>query len=260
MKSKASDGPEKGHDTILQQEGRRDQVFAKPKKSKDFKFDAETAVVFDDMVNRSVPFYGEIQRMVCELSRDFSVPGTNLYDIGCATGTTLLALDKMLDSTVRLIGLDNSREMLDVFREKIVEENIAREISLHDADLNQPQQFSNASVVIALLTLQFVRPLHRESLVNSIYQGLGDNGCLIIVEKVTGSSTILNRLFIEHYYDYKRRSGYSDLEIAQKREALENVLIPYHDDENRTLLARAGFRFVEEFFRWYNFAGIIAVK
>ena len=237
-----------------------DKLFSLPKKSRDFRFDTDTAMVFDDMVNRSVPFYGEIQRMVSELTADFSVPGTNLYDIGCSTGTTLLMLDRLLDPSINLIGIDNSSEMLDRFRQKICQERTEREISIIQTDLNQNQFFENSSVILSLLTLQFVRPLNRGRLVKNIYEGLREDGCLIMVEKVTGSSTILNRLFIEHYYQFKKRSGYSDLEISQKREALENILIPYHQEENRELLLNAGFSHVEEFYRWYNFAGIIALK
>lgn len=93
-----------------------------------------------------------------------------------------------------------------------------------------------------------------------IYDGLNENGALILIEKLTSEDTIFNRLFINHYYDYKRTRGYSDLEIANKREALENVLIPYRMEENFELLRGAGFKKIEVFFRWYNFCAIIAVK
>jgi tRNA (cmo5U34)-methyltransferase len=93
-----------------------------------------------------------------------------------------------------------------------------------------------------------------------IHAGLRDNGCVLIVEKVLGDGSLFNRLFIERYYAYKRRRGYSELEIAQKREALENVLVPYRLRENHELLLNAGFREVEVFFKWYNFAGFVAVK
>jgi len=111
-----------------------------------------------------------------------------------------------------------------------------------------------------VLTLQFIRPLYRESLIRSIYEGLGDNGCVILVEKVLAEDSTFNRLFIQHYYEMKRRNGYSDLEIAQKREALENVLVPYRLEENRTLLRKQGFQQVDVFFKWYNFCGIVARK
>lgn len=239
----------------------KDQIFAQEQgMMQDFKFGAETAAVFDDMVSRSVPFYDEIQRMSCELAGDFAVPGSNLFDMGCATGTTMLALDPMVDPGVRFVGVDNSDEMLDKARAKLAEVGKHRQLDFVNADLNSANVVEDASAVLLLLTLQFVRPLYRERLVRRIFEGMRPNAGLIIVEKITGSHTMLNRLFIEYYYNYKRRNGYSDLEISQKREALENVLIPYHHEENRDLLFDVGFRHVEEFFRWYNFCGLIAVK
>jgi len=89
---------------------------------------------------------------------------------------------------------------------------------------------------------------------------MNEHGCLILIEKVLGEDSLFNRQFIKYYYDFKRRNHYNDLEIAQKREALENVLIPYKLMENRELLLRRGFRYVETFFKWYNFCGMIAVK
>lgn len=239
----------------------KDELFARPQATHDFSFNAETAKVFDDMVNRSVPFYEEIQRMVCELVESFAVPGTNVYDIGCATGNTLLLLhDKLAGKNIQLIGIDNSDEMLSKAHSKISRQCGDNSINLVNANLHELPHIDNCSVVIMLLTLQFVRPLYREKLVRTIVDGLQKNGCLILVEKVTGSCTMLNRLFIEYYYNYKRRKGYSELEIAQKREALENVLIPYHHEENRRMLLDSGFSHTDEFFRWYNFSGIIAVK
>jgi tRNA (cmo5U34)-methyltransferase len=238
-----------------------DHIFALPRaRGEDFTFGAATAAVFDDMVSRSVPFYDEIQRMVCELAGDFAVPDTRLCDLGCSTGTTLLALDATLDRGVSFVGIDNSEEMLAKAHRKLAPRESRRQVSLINADLHTARTVDNTSVAIMLLTLQFVRPLYRERLVRRVFEGLNGDGCLILVEKVTGSHTLLNRLFIQHYYDYKRRNGYSDLEISQKREALENVLIPYHFEENRDLLLEVGFRHVEEFFRCYNFCGLIAVK
>ena len=111
-----------------------------------------------------------------------------------------------------------------------------------------------------LFTLQFVRPLHRERVIRTIAENTRPNGALILAEKVIESETLFNRVFIDKYYDMKRRHGYSDMEISNKREALENVLIPYRVEENRDLLLRCGFTKFQEFFRWYNFAGMIAVK
>jgi tRNA (cmo5U34)-methyltransferase len=238
-----------------------DHVFAEPvERARDFKFDGRTAAVFDDMVGRSVPFYDEIQRMTAEIAADFASPGTNLYDLGCSTGTTLAALDPLVDPSVRFVGVDSSAEMLDKAEEKLGRLPSGRRRDLLRADLHELPAIEKASVVILCLTLQFVRPLHRERLVRAICEGTTEQGCLILVEKLTEADTLFNRLFIKYYYDLKRRHGYSELEIAQKREALENVLIPYHLEENRDLVLGAGYTKFQMFFRWYNFCGMLAVK
>jgi len=238
----------------------RDEVFRSRRAIGDFQFDQEVASVFDDMVTRSVPFYDEIQRMVRELSVDFAVPQTTLYDLGCSTGTTFLLLDPVLRDGVKFVGIDNSADMLAKCETRLKEHGIQRDFDLRCHDLHQGIAVDNASVVLMILTLQFIRPLHRDKLIADIYRGMNTNGCLILVEKVLGEDSLFNRLFINHYYDLKRRNGYSDLEISQKREALENVLVPYKLLENRELLLRVGFRYVDVFFKWYNFSAIIAVK
>jgi tRNA (cmo5U34)-methyltransferase len=226
----------------------------------DFQFDDVVAGAFDNMVSRSVPYYGEIQRMVSELAAAFAEPGTDLYDLGCSTGNTMQLLDTVVDPTVRFVGIDNSSEMLAKARAKLEDGNFTRPYNLIEADLHALPTPENASVVTMILTLMFVRPVFRQRFLNRLYAGLNPGGCLILVEKLTIANSMLNRLFIDNYYAYKKRSGYSEVEITRKREALENVLIPYRYDENKAMLQEAGFKCVEEFFRWYNFCGIIAIK
>lgn len=241
--------------------GGRDRFFEAPESGEcDFRFTEEVATVFDDMVGRSVPFYDEMQRMVCELAGDFAEPGTRLYDLGCSTATTLIALDQAVHPDVRFVGVDNSAPMLDQARVKLADAGVRRPVDLVCTDLHDGPAIENASVVTMILTLQFVRPLFRERIVRRIAAGLNPGGCLLLVEKITPMNSTLNRLFIKHYYDFKRRNGYSETEIARKREALENVLIPYRPEENQTLLRDAGFSCAEELFRWYNFTAMVALK
>lgn len=237
-----------------------DRVFAGDRRPGDFAFNAEVADVFDDMVRRSVPFYDEMQRMTAELAADFAQPGSALFDLGCATGTTMALLHRTVDPSVRFVGLDNAPEMLARARAKLQMVAAARTVELIEADLHALPALEDGSVAVMSLTLQFVRPLHRENVVRRIFGGLRQGGAMILVEKLTVRDSGLNRLFIDHYYGMKRRNGYSDLEIAQKREALENVMIPYRLEENVALLERAGFTEAEVFFRWYNFCGLLAVK
>ena len=238
-----------------------DQLFADKKPVvHDFNFGEKTAAVFDDMLVRSVPFYPEVQRMVGEIAADFAVEGSNIYDLGCSTCTTFVALDRMVKQGVRFIGIDSSPDMLERAREKLTKAGVTREYELRCADLNQPIQIENASLAIMNLTLQFVRPLYRHTLISAIADGMRKDGCLVLVEKVLSKDSTLNRFFIKYYYAFKQRNGYSEMEISQKREALENVLVPYRVEENMELLLSHGFSQCEIFFKWYNFCGLIAVK
>jgi len=218
------------------------------------------AGVFDDMVSRSVPFYGEMQRMIVEMAADFVTPDSNVFDLGCSTATTFLQLHPRLPPSARFVGFDNSEEMLAKAREKLAASGVDRSVDLRVVDLDQGAPVENASLVMLILTLQFIRPLNRDRLMRDIFRGMNAQGCLLLVEKVLGEDSLFNRLFIKYYYEMKRRHGYSEMEISKKREALENVLIPYKLLENRELLLRTGFRSVDVFFKWYNFCGIIAVK
>ena len=243
---------------------KKDQLFAQRTQAVgNFNFGQETAEVFEDMLDRSIPLYREVQRMLGELVSEFAVDGTGVYDLGCSNGITLETLARAVAAAgkqVRLIGVDYSKPMLEKAAQRFAgAEPHARPVLVH-GDLNEAFAVENASVVVLNLTLQFVRPLFRDRLIRSIYHGLNENGCVILVEKVLGNDSLFNRLFIKFYYDMKRRNDYSDLEIAQKREALENVLIPYRIDENFELLRRNGFGSVDMFYKWYNFAGLIGVK
>lgn len=255
-----SEDPDPGATKNTESLRARDEVFREKVAIADFNFGKKVADVFDDMLDRSVPFYSETQRMIGEMATDFVTPGSTVYDLGCSTGTTMLALDRVVPPDVKFVGLDYSPEMLVKCREKLQEKGFSREIHLQTADLNNGAPIQNASLVTMILTLQFIRPLHRDRLIKNILDGLNENGALVLVEKVLGEDSIFNRLFIKYYYDFKMRNGYSQMEISQKREALENVLVPYKLMENREMLLRSGFRYCDVFFKWYNFTGIIAVK
>jgi tRNA (cmo5U34)-methyltransferase len=240
-----------------------DRLFAEPRvRLDDFAFDKNTAAVFDDMLDRSVPFYAEQQRMIGELVADFAADGSAIYDLGCSTANTLLSIATHLspDINLRFVGVDSSDDMLAKAEQKLAQVRFPWPYSLRRQDLDEGVTIEDASVVLLILTLQFIRPLNREALIASALHGLRTNGCVILVEKVLGEHSTFNRLFINHYYEMKRRNGYKDIEITQKREALENVLVPYRLEENRRLLKRVGFAHVDVFFKWYNFCGIIATR
>jgi tRNA (cmo5U34)-methyltransferase len=242
----------------------RDRVFEGPAaRGSDFVFDRNVATAFDDMVARSVPLYAEQQRMIAEIAAAFWLPRTAIYDLGCSTATTLVGLAGAVAAADRLVGYDNSAAMLDEGRRKVHASGLDERIELRLGDLNGDLgtlELCDASVVTMCWTLQFIRPLHRDQLIAWIYDGLVDNGALIVTEKVLTNASDMNRFFIEFYYELKRRNGYSDQEISRKREALENVLVPYRAEENHELFRRNGFTIVEPFFQWYGFSGYLCVK
>ncbi|MGH7893806.1 MAG: carboxy-S-adenosyl-L-methionine synthase CmoA [Candidatus Binatia bacterium] len=229
----------------------------------DFAFDADVADVFDDMVLRSVPLYLEQQAMVAELAARFWTPGTRAYDLGCSTATTLVHLARALEPPVRLVGYDDAHPMLEQAARKVKALRCEDAIELRWADLNADPatlDLTDASVVTLCWTLQFVRPPNRERLVRHIHERLRPRGALLVTEKVLPTDPHVHPWFVELYHDLKRRNAYSELAIARKREALENVLVPYRIDENLALFRRSGFEIVETFFQWYNFAGTLCVK
>lgn len=240
----------------------KDSIFASPmERAGDFDFGERTAQVFDDMLSRSVPFYDEVQCMIVEIIATLVGQEPLIYDLGCSTGATLLLLaSRLRERNPRLVGIDSSPSMLDRARMKFKGREFSRAVTWEQGDLNERLVFDRADAFILNLTLQFIRPLYREPLVASLHDKLKSGGCLILVEKVVADNSLLNRIYIEKYHAFKKRKGYSDLEIAQKRESLENVLIPYRIVENLELLRRCGFVNPDTFFRWYNFAGFIGIK
>jgi tRNA (cmo5U34)-methyltransferase len=242
----------------------RDEIFrASEEPVGEFEFNAAVAQVFDDMLERSVPFYLQQQRMIRCIGRHFWIPGTCVYDLGCSTATTLIGLCEQLPKSARLIGYDNSQPMVDRAIMKIAENQMQGRIDIHPGDLNgdlQDISLENASIVTMCWVLQFVRPLRRDNLIRWIYDALVDEGVLIVTEKILTNNGHVNRFFIDFYYEFKRQQGYSHTEIARKREALENVLVPYRLEENIELFRRNGFEIVETFFQWFNFAGFLCVK
>jgi len=231
--------------------------------SSEFEFNDQVARVFDDMLVRSVPLYVEQQRMIRDIAAKFWIPGTDIYDLGCSTATTLLTIAPAIAGPCRLIGFDNSFPMLEQARTKMRNEGSDDRILLEYADLNadlEASRLSNASVVTMCWTLQFVRPLNRDRLMRWIYSGLVEGGALIVTEKILTRNSAMNRFFIDFYYGFKKRNNYSVEEIRRKREALENVLIPYSSEENLALFKRNGFQLIEPFFQWYNFAGYLCIK
>ncbi|MFY9107684.1 carboxy-S-adenosyl-L-methionine synthase CmoA [Aliarcobacter cryaerophilus] len=233
-----------------------DKVFNKTI-SKQFEFDEEVASVFDDMLERSVPFYKQMQKLSISFANNFLKENSKVYDLGCSTASTLIELSKATPYKLNLVGIDNSEAMLQRASKKAKAFGV--DIELLNSDIFDVE-LKNANLVLANYTLQFIRPINREKLVKKIYDSLEDGGIFIFSEKLVSQDSFLNKQFIDEYYSFKKTQGYSEFEISQKREALENVLIPYTEDENKKMIKDAGFKHCETLFKWLNFATFIAIK
>ncbi len=234
----------------------RDRVFASPPQKK-FEFDETVAAVFDDMLERSVPFYREVLDLTVRLILRRKDERLRILDLGCSTARLLLELHRA-GARGELRGIDNSLAMIERARKKCAAFG-AEEIVLALADILEVP-IEGVDVVTANYTLQFIRPLQRPALVRRIYEGLNEGGEFYFSEKVLFDDPRLDKVMIEIYYDYKRKQGYSDYEIASKREALENVLIPFTVEENLRLCREAGFSRVDTVFQWANFVTFRAEK
>jgi tRNA (cmo5U34)-methyltransferase len=240
--------------------GKDDVLFQSANSVSDFGFDIDVVEVFDNMVNRSVPFYSAVQDLFVDFGKTFYKSGTVIYDIGCALAETSLRLADALSGECRIIGVDSSAAMVEAARKRVAEagRDNCIEVRLGSAADDLPAH--SASVAVLSLTLQFVRPVERERVMRNIANSLQPGGALLLFEKIVVSSPRINRLFIDEYYEYKAKMGYSEDEIWRKRLSLENVLIPYTIEENLDLLRNAGLSEAEPMFQWMNFAAFLAHK
>ncbi|HEC1759953.1 TPA: carboxy-S-adenosyl-L-methionine synthase CmoA [Campylobacter lari] len=233
----------------------KDEIFKKPLE-KQFEFDKSVASVFDDMVSRSVPFYTQNLKLIVKLIDHFAPQNAKICDLGCSTASLLLALyEKRKDFL--LSGVDEANAMLEIAKNKC--QAFGARVEFYQKNLDDFDFFAN-DVFIATYTLQFIRPPKRQELVDKIYQNLNENGMFVFSEKILYEDVKIAKKMIQIYEQYKLEQGYSKLEISTKREALENVLIPYTQNENITMLKKAGFSKVESVFKWVNFETFIAFK
>ncbi len=239
----------------------KDRIFAgKKDNSEPFKFNREVARVFDDMLNRSVPLYGESIKRQAQIASDYYQDQSRIYDLGCSNGNLgLLILDRMKDRKFSLIGVDSSLPMIEKYTKRLNDKTGPPAVCLI-CGLLEDVRIQNASVVLINLTLQFIAPQKRDAVLAAVFNGLNPGGILLLTEKTVHREEILNNLEIGFYKKFKLENGYSELEISRKREALEKVLLPDTIEAHQKRLERAGFKTMEIWLKWFNFASFIAVK
>lgn len=239
-----------------------DAIFATPlEKVSDFKFDENVVQVFPDMLKRSIPGYEHIIPMIGLMAERYVQPDSYVYDLGCSLGAATLSMRRRIKAPhVRLVAVDNSAAMIAKCREVLAAVGHSPiPVDLVEANV-QDVEIERASVVVLNFTLQFVEPALREGVIQKIYDGLLPGGIMILSEKIMLPTAVQDERFVELYYDFKRANGYSDLEIAQKRTALENVMILDTVATHQARAIQAGFRTCEQWFQALNFVSMLALK
>jgi len=238
-----------------------DDIFALPlHKVGSFEFDEHVVRVFPDMIARSVPGYSSILSMIEQLAVRYVRPGTTVWDLGCSLGaaTRLIRRVAPLDCTIHAV--DSSAAMIERLRSTLAESDDAGcRVTLHEADLRDAE-IRNASFAVLNLTLQFLQPENRMEVINNIFNGLIPGGALLLSEKICFDEPTQQQLMTELHHDFKKAHGYSDLEVAQKRTAIENRLIPESLETHISRLKHAGFHTVAPWFQCFNFVSILAVR
>ncbi|PIE57409.1 MAG: carboxy-S-adenosyl-L-methionine synthase CmoA [Desulfobulbus propionicus] len=238
----------------------QDRLFATHAVAQDFSFTEQVADVFDDMLHRSIPCYEQVIQATADLLERRLKDNQVIYDLGCSTGSTLLALSRRLaHRQLRYVGMDNAEAMIEKARRKSTQYQKDDLLSFQVTDITSAP-LPDAGALLCNYTMQFLRPIKRRQFLRRLYQALPEEGLLFLSEKTISHASRLNRDFIAIYHQFKKQQGYSELEIAAKREALENILIPFSVEENKFILQEAGFREVEIFFSWFNFSSWVAIK
>jgi len=238
----------------------RDRLYAAPREEVErFVFDERVAAVFGDMIARSVPGYATIVAMTGILARRHALPGSRIYDLGCSLGAASAVMaDSLEGRECTIVAADSAPAMLERARAELATRGLDERIELVCADIRD-LEIESASVVVLNFTLQFLPVTERLVLLQRIRRGMLPGGVLVLSEKIAGASAEEERLLVELHEAFKQANGYSELEISQKRTALEQVLVPEPVAVHRQRLAEAGFGSVDLWFQCFNFVSFVAM-
>lgn len=239
---------------------KKDTVYSTPTDSvESFQFDSQVADVFENMITRSVPGYSLVLDMIGLFTGEYARPGTNCYDLGCSLGASTLKILHNLPADCHVVSVDNSRAMVERCRAILSRDHSEATVEVREQDI-RGTNVENASLVVMNYTLQFIENDARDALLRGIAGGMIEGGAFVLSEKIVFNDEHQQELMTGLHHEFKKHQGYSDLEIAQKRLALENVLVPNTIEEHLERLKRAGFSSAELCLQCLNFATFLAIR
>lgn len=227
---------------------------------KDWEFNKEVTDVFEDMLRRSIPQYDVMRKACADIAKNLIQQGTMVIDLGCSRGDTIAELLSRHEDRVSYWGVDVSEPMLAVCRDRFKDYIDSGVVKIDKMDLVDEFPRASTSLTMSVLTLQFIPVEYRMRIISEVFNNTIKDGAFILVEKVIGQTTEIDRLMVKLYYEFKAKNGYTEEQIQRKRMSLNGVLIPFTSDTNYKMLRSAGFSQIDCFWRWMNFAAWIAIK
>ena len=240
---------------------KKDDIYRNPQHSvQQFRFDEHVSAVFSDMIHRSVPGYDLTLEMIGIIAREYGRPNSHCYDLGCSLGASTLALrHNLTDVNSRIIAVDNSPAMIEKCRRNIERDSARVPVDVVLADISAVP-FEHSAISVMNFTLQFVDEKERLPLLSRIAEATLPGGILVLSEKIKCDDPAEQRVLTDLHHQFKSSRDYSDLEIAQKRSALENVLVPDTLAIHQARLLAAGFSRAMVWFQCFTFASLIAIR
>ncbi|TMO69564.1 carboxy-S-adenosyl-L-methionine synthase CmoA [Pseudoalteromonas aurantia] len=237
-----------------------DSIYATEQQIKDFSFDENVVEVFPDMIQRSVPGYATIVSTMGKLAGQYAQSNSNLYDLGCSLGAVTLSMRRNIEKqNCEIIAVDNSKAMVERCQLHLKGFKSDVPVNVVLGDITE-LELKNASVVALNFTLQFIPQEQREDVLKRIFNSLKPGGVLLLSEKIKGENELTDNLLIDLHHDFKRHNGYSELEISQKRTAIENVMRPDTLSTHLERLNTIGFSQTQVWYQCFNFCSLVAIK
>jgi tRNA (cmo5U34)-methyltransferase len=229
--------------------------------SDSFCFDKKVVNVFDDMLNRSIPFYKETLRLSASFLLKNIKNNAIVYDIGSSTGEFVNVLCNMNEINskfnLQITAIDSSKSMIDKSKQKF--SKLGFNVEFINGDITS-YNLKVCNGIVMNYTLQFIPIKDRNKVIENIFNSLQKGGVFIFSEKVVHNNDSLSKDYVKEYYNFKNNNGYSDKEILNKQKSLQNILTPLTYEQNKKMLVDVGFKNIDCLFKWVNFATFIAIK
>ena len=239
----------------------KDKIYFKALKTvPKFKFDHQISNIFDDMINRSVPGYQSILKIIEYLSYRYVNENENIYDLGCSLGASSLALlNGANNRNCNFFAIDSSLDMIKKSKINISSKYPEEIINFIHDDIRNIK-FSNTSFVSLNFTLQFLPINERFDLIKSIKENMNKGGILVLSEKINFNDSLINKQKIDTHEKFKSKNNYTNLEIKQKKIALEGVLFPEKIEEHVSRLNKIGFKKIYHVLQSINFMTMVIIN